>query len=65
MTQIILLVIIFFLVVRTVWRLVRRGLFFFRSGGGESIRQERSQQIEESDYEVLESRINGKENDGV
>lgn len=63
MLKFILLVIFFFLVIRTVVRLVRRGLFFFRSAG-EPVRQESSRQIEESDYEVIESRLNDKENDG-
>lgn len=64
MTKFILLVIFIFFVVRAVVRLVRRGLFFFRSGG-EHIRPESSRQIEESDYEVIESRLHDKENDGT
>jgi hypothetical protein len=60
----------FFLVIRTVVRTIRKGLFFIRKGGssspGESSRTSFSsgQQIEESDYEVIESRLRNKEQEG-
>ena len=65
MLKFILLVLLFFLVVRTVVRTVRGGLFFIRKVG--PARRERSphsaasaQNVEEADYEVLESHINNK-----
>ncbi len=65
MLKFIFLFIIIFLVVRTVVRVVRGGLFFIRKAG--PARSERSphdsssvRNVEEADYEVLESHINNK-----
>ena len=60
----------FFLVIRTVARAIRKGLFFIRKGGGsrhdQSSRSSFSsgQHIEEADYEVIESRLRNKEQEG-
>jgi hypothetical protein len=70
MLKFILLVIVFFLVIRTLVRMLRGGLFFIRksgSGHGENTPTSFSsgRHIEEADYEVLESHINDKEQDAV
>ncbi|NTW68362.1 MAG: hypothetical protein HGB23_00760 [Chlorobiaceae bacterium] len=66
MLKFILFVILFYLIVRMVWRLFRRGLFFHYS----SRNRENSpgvsasrKQIEESDYEVIESHLSDNERD--
>ncbi len=70
MLKFILLFIFFFLVIRTVVRLLRRGLFVFRRGGvgrsersGESFSSGRN--VEEAEYEVLESQINNKKQEVI
>ncbi len=65
MLKFILLFIFIFLVVRTVVRTVRGGLFFIRKVGparGEPPQDSSSsvRNVEEADYEVLESHINNK-----
>jgi hypothetical protein len=65
------LFVFFFLVIRTVVRIFRKGLFFIRKGGGSSPGESSrasfssSRQIEEADYEVIESHLKNKEQDGV
>ena len=70
MLKFILLFIFFFLVIRTVVRVLRRGLFVIRRGGGSRV--ERSgesfssgRNVEEADYEVLESQINNKKQEVI
>jgi hypothetical protein len=66
-----ILFLFFFLVIRTVVRMLRKGLFFIRKNGGsshgDSSRTSFSsgQHIEEADYEVIESHLQNKEQDGV
>ncbi len=69
MLKYIILFIFIFLVVRAVVRTVRKGLFFIRKVGG-TVRGENAKassssgrQIEEADYEVIESRLQNKEQD--
>ncbi len=70
MLKFILLFIFFFLVIRTVVRVLRRGLFVLRRGGpgpagrsGESFSS--GGNVEEADYEVLESHINDKKQEVI
>ena len=70
MLKFIFLFIFFFLVIRTVVRVLRRGLFVIKRGGpgrgersGESFSSGRN--VEEADYEVLESQINNKNQEVV
>jgi len=70
MLKFILLFIFFFLVTRTVVRVLRRGLFVIKRG--EASRVERSgesfssgRNVEEADYEVLESQINNKKQEVI
>jgi hypothetical protein len=70
MLKFILLVIFLFLLTRMVFRLVRRGLFLIKKGGsihGESSSSSFSSErhIEETDYEVIESRLNNNEQDVI
>ena len=70
MLKFIFLFIIFFLVIRTVVRTLRRGVFFIRKGApgqGEIPRSSifSGQHVDESDYEVLESRLNNKKQDVI
>jgi len=65
MLKYIFLFIFFFWLIRTVVRVLRRGVFFIRRGRcdrGEISRDSFSsgQHVEEADYEVLESHINHK-----
>ncbi len=62
--------IFFFLVIRTVVRVLRRGFFVINRGGpnhgqpsGESFSSARN--VEEADYEVLESQINNKKQEVI
>lgn len=70
MLKFILLFIFFFLVTRTVVRVLRRGLFVFtRRGAGRGERPGESfssgRNVEEADYEVLESQINNKKQEVI
>jgi hypothetical protein len=70
MLKFILLLIVLFLVMRTVVRVLRSGLFFIgkgSSGHGENASASFSseQHVEEADYEVIASRLNNKEQDAV
>ena len=69
MVKFILLVVIFFLVVRMVLRVLRVGVRFFRAEGSrhsKNVSASRSpgRQIEEADYEVIESHLNHNEREG-
>ena len=70
MLKYILLFIFFFLVIRTVVSTLRKGLFFIRKVGGTAhgvnakASSSSGRQIEETDYEVIESRLQNKEQEG-
>ncbi|NMW21271.1 MAG: hypothetical protein HKK67_06495 [Chlorobiaceae bacterium] len=66
MVRFILLVIVFFLVMRVIMRVLKFGLRFFITGNakhsGSSPASFSSRQgVEEADYEVIESHLNDKE----
>ncbi len=70
MLKFFLLLLLLFLVARTVLRMLVRGFFFLRKGTSRYGKIPRGsifsrQHVEEADYEVLESRLNNKKQDVV
>ncbi len=70
MLKFFLLLLLIFLVIRTVLRMLVRGFFFIRNGAPRHGKIPRGsifsrQHVEEADYEVLESRLNNKKQDVV
>ena len=70
MLKFILLVLFLFLVTRMVVRMLRKGLFFINKGASShfdnaSASFSSEHHIEETDYEVIASRLNNKEQDAI
>ncbi|ACF42724.1 hypothetical protein [Pelodictyon phaeoclathratiforme] len=65
MLKFILLLIVVYLVMRTVVRILRGGLFFINKGSSTQSERPSSskRQIEEADYEVIASDLKNKEHD--
>ncbi len=65
MLKFILLLIVVYLVMRTVVRILRGGLFFINKGSSTQSERPSSskRQIEEADYEVIASNLKNKEHD--
>jgi len=68
MLKFILFVIASYLIIRMVWRILRRGVFFHyssRNTGDISGVTGSRKQIEETGYEVVEIHLSGKERDAL